>query len=70
LAQKTDETPTEHNITLLGGLKKYFYDKKLVGVSLIYCSLFGCETADGVMSDIKFIVEYVSGYINKVRNEY
>lgn len=56
MGQITDETPAGHNITLLGGLKKYFCDKKLVGISLIYCSFFGCETADGVMSDIKFIV--------------
>jgi len=44
--------------------------KKLVAVSLICCSLLGCETADGVMSGVKSVAEGVTGDIDKVRNKY
>jgi|ETNmetMinimDraft_22_1059887.scaffolds.fasta_scaffold1216844_1 predicted small secreted protein len=43
--------------------------KKLIAVSMICCSLLGCQTADGVMSGIQSVADGVSGDIDNVRNK-
>jgi predicted small secreted protein len=44
--------------------------KKVSFMFLTCFSLLGCETADGVMSGVKSVVEGVSEDIESVRNKY